>query len=120
MLFGLFIAYLLIGSHLLYDAFKMDVQVKFVGLFLLSIIASPVMFFASPGGSYFSRKNEYQADKFAVEKTGNPEYLINALKKLNVDNLSNLFPADIYVSFYYSHPPLFKRIRALTAQIKSE
>jgi STE24 endopeptidase len=112
-LIGLFIAYLLIGSDLLYDAFKMTDHVKFVGLFLISIISGPVLFFTAPVGSYFSRKNEYQADKFAKEKTGNAQPLIDALKKLNVDNLSNLYPADVYVWFYYSHPPLFKRIRAM-------
>ena len=42
-----------------------------------------------------------------------PEPLIEALKKLNIDNLSNIYPSDIYAWFYYSHPPLFKRIRTL-------
>jgi STE24 endopeptidase len=112
-LIGLYIAYLVINSTLLYDAFKMHEQVKFIGVFLISIISGPILFFTAPIGSYFSKKNEFQADRYSKDVTGGSKPLIDALKKLNVDNLSNLFPADIYAWFYYSHPPLFKRIRAL-------
>jgi STE24 endopeptidase len=116
---GLFLAYLLINSSLLYEAFNLYVNVKFIGLFLMSIIASPVLFFFTPISSYFSRKNEFQADQFSKKITGSSKPLIDALIKLNIDNLSNLFPSEIYVWFYYSHPPLFKRIRALNKQISS-
>ena len=55
---------------------------------------------------------EYQADAYAKE-TYNGETLITALKKLSVDNLSNLNPHPAYVFFYYSHPPIHQRIKAL-------
>ena len=60
----------------------------------------------------FSRKNEYEADDFAT-KTYDGGALIMALKKLSVDNLSNLFPHPWYVFFHYSHPPLMQRIKAI-------
>lgn len=60
----------------------------------------------------FSRKNEYEADKFAKE-TYSPEPLQNALKKLSVDNLSNMTPHPAYVFVHYSHPPVLKRLQAL-------
>ncbi|MCK7510738.1 MAG: hypothetical protein MZV70_46180 [Desulfobacterales bacterium] len=39
--------------------------------------------------------------------------MINALKRLAKDNLSNLHPHPLYVWFYYSHPPLIERIEYL-------
>jgi len=60
----------------------------------------------------FSRKNEYQADAFAAN-TSDGSALQAALKKLSVDNLSNLWPHRWYVFFNYSHPPLIQRLRAL-------
>ena len=61
----------------------------------------------------FSRKNEFEADRFAKESTGTGEHLISSLKKLSANNLSNLQPDRWYVFFHYSHPPLLERVRAL-------
>ena len=44
-----------------------------------------------------------------------PEPLIGALRKLNEKNLSNLTPHPLYSGFYYSHPTLLERERALRA-----
>lgn len=63
-----------------------------------------------------SRKNEYQADAFAT-KTYNGSALQTALKKLSVDNLSNLYPHKAYVFFHYSHPPLLNRLEAIEGEI---
>jgi STE24 endopeptidase len=41
--------------------------------------------------------------------------LIGALRKLNEKNLSNLTPHSLYSGFYYSHPTLLERERALRA-----
>ena len=59
-----------------------------------------------------SRKNEFEADAFAKE-TYNGTFLQQALKKLSVDNLSNLFPHPFYVFINYSHPPLLERLSAM-------
>ncbi|OHD10596.1 MAG: hypothetical protein A2086_04285 [Spirochaetes bacterium GWD1_27_9] len=110
---GLFLVNFLIDYKVLYNAFLIKEEARILGLFLISIIYSPIGFFFSPISAYFSRKNEYQADKFAKDKLKTGEPLILALKKLSVDNLSNLYPAPIYSFFYYSHPPLFERIKVL-------
>ena len=59
-----------------------------------------------------SRKNEYEADAF-TKANFEAEHLISALKKLSINNLSNLTPHPTYVFFHYSHPTLLERIRAL-------
>ena len=60
-----------------------------------------------------SRKNEYEADRFAAKTIDEPQSLVEAFKKLASDNLSNLTPHPFYVFLNYSHPPLLQRIRAI-------
>ena len=60
-----------------------------------------------------SRKNEYEADRFAAETIEHPQHLIEALKKLHAGNLSNLTPHPFYVFLNYSHPPLLQRMLAI-------
>lgn len=60
----------------------------------------------------FSRKNEYEADEYAV-RTYSKEPLITALKKLTSDSLGNLTPHPWYVFVNYSHPSLKQRIEAM-------
>ncbi|PYI74629.1 MAG: peptidase M48, partial [Verrucomicrobia bacterium] len=55
----------------------------------------------------------YEADAFAYVTTGEAQPLIQALRKLSQKNLSNLTPHPIYSAFYYSHPTLLERERAL-------
>ena len=57
--------------------------------------------------------NEYEADIFAVRTYARPESMISALKRLSVENLSNLTPHPIKVFIGYSHPPVLERIRAI-------
>ncbi|MCB2220355.1 MAG: M48 family metallopeptidase [Bacteroidetes bacterium] len=59
-----------------------------------------------------SRKNEFAADRYAGENYAAAP-LQDALKKLSVNHLSNLRPHPAYVFFYYSHPPLLARLKAL-------
>ena len=60
-----------------------------------------------------SRKHEYEADSYAVTTYGKPESMISALKKLTVDNLSNLTPHPLNVFLNYSHPPVLERIQSM-------
>ena len=59
------------------------------------------------------------ADRFAAETTRRPRALIDALKKLAADNLSNLNPHPFYVFLHYSHPPVLERIRSVSRIEKS-
>ena len=97
----------------MYHAFGFDKVTPYAGLFLVSIIYSPVMFFLQPLISSISRRFEFEADRYAKEEMGMADALKSMLIKSFVDNLSNLNPHPWYVRFYYSHPTLVDRIRNL-------
>jgi STE24 endopeptidase len=78
-----------------------------------------VTFWFSPVGHWWSRRHEYQADAFAAQVMSEPDSLIGALRKLNQKNLSNLTPHPFYSGFYYSHPTLLERERALRQSMVS-
>jgi STE24 endopeptidase len=83
-----------------------------LNLVAFGILFSPISGITGLFMNMLSRKNEFEADAYARE-TFNGISLSNALKKLSVDNLSNLFPHPWYVFFHYSHPPLLRRLEAL-------
>ena len=85
----------------------------YAGLIFFSFLFSPINYFLSILGNYWSRRHEYDADAFARRTTRTGEALISALKKLSVENLSNLTPHPLKVFFSYSHPPVTARIKAL-------
>jgi len=98
----------------LFNAFYMQDKSVYSGLVFFGMLYAPIDFFTGIITQIFSRKNEYEADKFAVETTGDSVSLSTALKKLSVENLSNLVPHPFYVFLNYSHPPLLDRIRAFS------
>jgi STE24 endopeptidase len=108
----LFILSLLVGSPMLSEALGASVPSFHIGLIAFSILYSPLSMILGIGGNILSRKNEYQADRYAGEMH-NPAALVNALKGLSRKNLSNLTPHPAYVFFHYSHPPLYQRVKAL-------
>lgn len=85
-------------------------------LLMISFIFSILGFFFTPVGSWMSRRNEWEADRFASELSGNPGALASALMKLSRENLSNLHPHPFYAWFYYSHPPVAARVARLLAK----
>ena len=85
----------------------------YAGLFLISILWGPAGFFVSPVFIALSRKYERESDRFARKAMNDPKPLIDALRKMAVDNLSNLCPHPLYVKFNYSHPPITERIELL-------
>ena len=82
-------------------------------LLMYSLFADAFTFWLTPIFNIFSRKNEYEADKFAASICGGSESLVSALRKLHKKNLGNLTPHPLYSAFYYSHPTLLERQEAL-------
>ncbi|KAL8004362.1 putative peptidase M48, CAAX prenyl protease 1 [Plasmopara halstedii] len=64
-----------------------------------------------------TRKNEFQADAFAVD-LGYSVSLKSGLTKLAIENLSNMNPDTLYSAYHYSHPPLVERLNAITERAK--
>ena len=87
-----------------------------LGLIAFGILFSPISTILGLIMNMISRKNEYQADNFAANYDQS-QYLISALKKLSVNNLTNLTPHPAYVFAYYSHPTLYQRILAINSNI---
>ncbi|HMW13804.1 MAG TPA: M48 family metalloprotease, partial [Chitinophagales bacterium] len=90
-----------------------DVPIFHLGLIAFSLLYSPISMITGIFMNIRSRKNEFEADNYAKENIGTGEHLISALKKLSVNNLSNLQPNKWYVFFHYSHPPLLARVQNL-------
>jgi len=84
-----------------------------LNLLAFGILFSPISGVTGLFMNMYSRKNEFEADAYAKE-TFDGTALSNALKRLSVDSLSNLYPHPLYVFFHYSHPPLLKRLEALS------
>lgn len=97
----------------LFAAFHMEHSSIYAGMIFFGLLFTPMELVLSLLMNILSRHNEFEADAFAAEHTGNPESMIAALKKLSADNLANLTPHPFYVLLHYSHPPLLQRITAL-------
>src|SRR6266403_5108580 len=82
-------------------------------MLMFALLAGTITFWLSPLLHIWSRRFEYEADAFAHVTTGEAQPLIQALRKLSEKNLTNLTPHPIYSAFYYSHPTLLERERAL-------
>lgn len=106
------IAGFLINTKFIYNALGFEKTI-FTGLFIISIILSPISTIIKPVLLYLSRKHEHEADKFALLLINDKETIINTLVKLHKDNLSYPLPHPLYVKLHYSHPPLIKRIEKL-------
>ncbi len=88
-----------------------------ISIIVFGILYSPLSMILGLAMNVLSRKHEYEADKFAAENYA-AKPLADALKKLSVNNLSNLRPHPVYVFFHYSHPTLLQRLSALNQLIK--
>ena len=80
---------------------------------LLMMLVLPVLSFPfAPLGSLSSRRNEFEADRFAAAHT-HAEDLISALIKLYRSNAASLVNDRWYARWYDSHPSARERIAAL-------
>ncbi|MFH1504804.1 MAG: M48 family metallopeptidase [Candidatus Omnitrophota bacterium] len=113
-----FILSFFIANPGIFSAFKMQEISIYAGLFFFSFLYSPINMLFSVIANVISRKHEYEADSFAITTRKDSSAFISALKKLSVDNLSNLTPHPLKVFLSYSHPPVLKRIKALLQPLK--
>jgi STE24 endopeptidase len=114
-LLGLYLLSWLAQQAWFYHGFGFEPGSLVPALLLFGLLSGLVTFWFSPIAHTWSRRYEYQADAFAAQVMNEAAPLIGALRKLNEKNLSNLTPHPLYSGFYYSHPTLLERERALGA-----
>lgn len=113
--FTLYLLSLLIFSEPLSLALGAGQAAIHLNLIAFGILFSPVSTLTGLLMNVWSRRNEYEADAYAAG-TYQGSALAEALKKLSVHNMSNLYPHPWYVFFHYSHPPLLSRLHAIRKQ----
>lgn len=101
---------------LIYDAllpvFGFAYRWEIAALPLLMLIAGVITFLTSPFGAWLSRKYEYEADRFAVETTGNLDVFKSTMEKLAFQNLADEEPPKLVEFWFHSHPSIKKRMEA--------
>lgn len=80
--------------------------------FAFFLLYSPIAMLQGLLNNTLSRSREFDADQFA-KRTDSAPALASGLRKISTDSLSNLNPHPWYVRFYYTHPPLKERLRAI-------
>lgn len=91
----------LLGFSHLYDIGAAPLFI--FSLFLFSLVSMPF-------ANMHSRRREFAADAYAIEKMGSPDALVSAFEKLADQNLSNKEPAGWIEFLLHSHPSMAKRI----------
>ncbi len=87
-------------------------QTDATALLLFFMVIPSFTFLLKPLSSFYSRKNEFQADDYAA-KQSNAESLVSALTKLYQESAKTLTPDPLYSIFYDTHPPASIRIAHL-------
>jgi STE24 endopeptidase len=102
----------LAGQPWFYQGLGMQTATLPVALLLFMLVMPEFIFFLQPLLSLFSRKNEYEADRYAA-RYANAAELVRALVKLYHDNSATLTPDPLHSAYYDSHPPAAMRITRL-------
>jgi STE24 endopeptidase len=97
-----------------YEGLGMRTASQGAGLLLFMLVAPEFLFFLRPLTSLFSRRREFEADRYATQNASAQD-LESALVKLYKDNAATLTPDPIHSAFYDSHPPAAIRIARLRA-----
>ena len=108
----LFALGMLVDKPWFYTGLGVDTPTLATALLLFMLVMPEFLFFVQPLLSLFSRKNEYEADRYAAANA-NASELAQALVKLYHDNSATLTPDPIHSAYYDSHPPAAMRISRL-------
>ncbi len=110
-----FLLSLFLEEDALFAAFGVEGRPPYAGLVFFALLYTPIELVLGFFLNALSRRNEFEADRFAAETTGAPEDMAAALERLSAESLANLTPHPFYVALNYSHPPVLARIAALRA-----
>ena len=113
-----FLIYLILTTESLYTAFGFEGIFLGFGVILFGILTTPLDILMSLPTMALSRWAEYRADAYSVSLLG-PDPMDRALRKLAKESLSDLNPHPAYTTVYYSHPPMHKRLAAISKNVSS-
>lgn len=117
LLFALSLAFLallgqLINAEWFFRGLGVSAQNTAMALILFFLVVPVFTFLSTPLMSIFSRRHEFEADRYAAEHASTDD-LVQALVKLYEDNAATLTPDPLHSLFYDSHPPAAIRIDRL-------
>jgi STE24 endopeptidase len=95
-----------------YQGLHVEARATAVALVLFVLVLPSFTFMLQPLLSSYSRKHEFEADRYAAQNASAGD-LASALVKLYKDNASTLTPDPVHSAFYDSHPPALARISRL-------
>ncbi len=105
----------LLGNPILSEALGASISSFHIGILAFFLLFSPISLILGLIDNALSRRNEFEADKFALDTYPNSsEHLRDALKKISTDSLANLSPHPWYVLVHYTHPPILQRLAKLS------
>lgn len=115
--FALSLAFLWVLGHVrnhawFFDGLHAGSPSDAAALLLFFMVAPSFTFLLKPLLSFYSRRNEFEADAYAAQQAS-AEKLIHALTKLYQESAKTLTPDPLYSVFYDSHPPASIRIAHL-------
>lgn len=111
---GLWLLGWLMPQTWFYQGLGVTTQGTDTALLLFMLVSPAFTFLFHPLASLYSRKHEFEADRYAAENA-NGNALIHALVKLYNDNASTLTPDPLHSVFYDSHPAASQRVAHLRA-----
>jgi STE24 endopeptidase len=111
-LFFLWLLDFLMRQDWFYAGLNVHVHSTAIALVLFFLVAPSFTFLLQPLLSSYSRKHEFEADRYASQYASASD-LVSALVKLYKDNASTLTPDPVHSAFYDSHPPALIRIARL-------
>jgi STE24 endopeptidase len=91
------------GYEKIYDLAALPVLVFYLTIFGLIMM---------PLTNYISRKYEFEADRYALEVTGDIDSFVSTMEKLAARNLADREPHPVIEFIFYSHPSIKRRIAA--------
>jgi len=77
---------------------------------VVCIVLAASGFVLLPFQNAISRRFERACDRYAIDKTNNPESFISTMNKLAEQNLADRTPNRLVELLFYSHPPISRRI----------
>ncbi len=111
-LLGLLVLDALLRQEWFFTGLGVSQPAPHLGLLLFLLVAPVFGFFLNPLLLRWSRRHEYEADRYAAQQAS-ATALASALVKLYEDNAATLTPDPWYSAFHDSHPPALQRIARL-------